>query len=359
MALALTKDLYEGEARKKLLAYIGVLIPLCPMIAPTMGAFMMQYVSWRGIFVSQALLALPALYGSFRLKETLDAPSSGGIRAALGRYANLARNAPYMVYTLAFAVVNLSFFAFIGGSSDLYIVDYGLTKEAFGLYFAFNALALMLGSLMCSRLCVGIESFRILIISLLGMTVAAGIMVVFGGPTPMHFALPMFAYSFFLGLSRPISNHVVLEEVHRDTGTASSLLTFFNFLIGAVGMELISFDWGSKPMVIGLMGLGGALFAIAAVLGMQLKKQTGLMTMAGSEPDKDSRPASRPDAMLRYCGISSPGPSESEKKRLGINGNSLDIDAQMQMRAGRPSGRSGQPDFLPAPHHFSFLHHDF
>ena len=48
----------------------------------------------------------------------------------------------------------------------------------------------------------------------------------------MLFALPMFGYTFFLGLSRPISNHLILEQVDQDAGTASSLLTFFFFLCG-------------------------------------------------------------------------------------------------------------------------------
>lgn len=62
MALALTKDLYRGIEQKKILAYIGVLIPLCPMVAPTIGTLMLQYVSWRGIFMAQAILTLPALF---------------------------------------------------------------------------------------------------------------------------------------------------------------------------------------------------------------------------------------------------------------------------------------------------------
>ena len=140
MSLALAKDLYSGDARKKLLAYIGVLIPLCPMIAPTIGAFMLEYVSWRGIFLFQAFLALPTLYGSFRLQDPTPRGESGGLAVALKRYATLMRNKNYMVYVLAFSLVNLAFFAFVGGSSDIYIRGFGLSESRFGLFFAFNAL---------------------------------------------------------------------------------------------------------------------------------------------------------------------------------------------------------------------------
>jgi DHA1 family bicyclomycin/chloramphenicol resistance-like MFS transporter len=101
MALTLTKDLYSGNEQKKILAYIGVLIPLCPMVAPSIGALMLQYVSWRGIFLAQATLTLPALYGSFRLKEPMntDHAGTGGVLAAIRRYGRLARNGAYMGYT--------------------------------------------------------------------------------------------------------------------------------------------------------------------------------------------------------------------------------------------------------------------
>ena len=93
-----------------------------------------------------------------------------------------------------------------------------------------------------------------------------------GQATPTNFALSMFAYSLFLGMSRPISNHLILKQVRQDTGTASSLLTFFNFLCAAIAMELISLDWSSKPMAIAVMGLVGSTIPFAAILAMKREK---------------------------------------------------------------------------------------
>jgi DHA1 family bicyclomycin/chloramphenicol resistance-like MFS transporter len=274
MALTLTKDLYRGNEQKKILAYIGVLIPLCPMVAPSIGALMLKYVSWRGIFLAQAVFTLPALYGSFRLKEPITTKhiGTGGVSAAIKRYVRLVCNRTYMVYTLAFSVTGFSFFAFLGGSSDIYIRSFGMTAQTYSLYFAFNAFAMMLGSLLCARVLVNVESRRILLISLVGMFFSTGILLILGKVTPANFALSMFAYSLFLGMSRPISNHLILQQVHQDTGTASSLLTFFNFLCAAVAMELISLDWSSKPMVIGVMGLAGSAVPFATILAIQRGK---------------------------------------------------------------------------------------
>lgn len=272
MSLALAKDLYQGDARKKLLAYIGVLIPLCPMVAPTIGALLLRSFSWRFIFMSQAVLALPALYGCFRLRETMTDGGARGIRAVLAPYGRLLRNKGYMIYAVSFSVLNFAFFAFIGGSSDIYIKGFGLSGNWFGVYFAFNALAMMSGSLLCSRLCVGIESGRILTVSLVGMLGSAALLALLHGGTPLRFALPMAMYTFFLGMSRPISNHVTLEQVDSDTGTAASLLTFFVFMCGGLAMEAIAFDWPSKPLAIGIMGLAGSLLPMAAVYFVRVRE---------------------------------------------------------------------------------------
>ena len=86
------------------------------------------------------------------------------------------------------------------------------------------------------------------------------------GLSPLAFALPMFVYTFFLGMGRPISNHVILEQVDKDTGTAASLLTFFIFLCAGVAMEVISLDWASKTAAIGITAVAGSLLPLAAVL---------------------------------------------------------------------------------------------
>jgi DHA1 family bicyclomycin/chloramphenicol resistance-like MFS transporter len=266
MSLALAKDLYDGEGRKKLLAYLGVIVPLCPMVAPTIGAFMLSHVSWRGIFLSQAILSLTALYGAFRLTEPLQEKGSGGFSAAVGRYRDLLRNKAYLGYAISFSLLGFPFFAYIASSADIFITGFGMTEQTYGLYFAFNAFALMIGSFLCSRLCVGIASRTILLVSVTGMICSAAAMLYLGGDTPVLFALPMFAYSMFLGMSRPISNHMILEQVQKDAGTASSLLTFFFFICGAIAMETISFNWESKPLAIAIMGLAATITPLIVVI---------------------------------------------------------------------------------------------
>lgn len=276
LSLALAKDLYEGQERQKILAYIGVIIPLCPMVAPMLGGFMLKYLSWRWIFICQGTLALAGLYGALRLKEPEFERTRGGILSVAQRYVVLLKNRSYISYTLAFCIMPAGFFSFVAASSNIYIVGFGMSAETYGLYFGFNALCMMIGSLLCSRLCVGHSTYSILLFSLVGLLAGGVGMLVTGGATPLLFLVPMGTISFFVGLSRPISMNIVLEQVEKDVGAASALVTFAFFLLGAIAMELISFDWWpSKAMFIGMLSvIGSALPFVAVVYLHRQQKRT-------------------------------------------------------------------------------------
>jgi DHA1 family bicyclomycin/chloramphenicol resistance-like MFS transporter len=54
MCMAICRDRYEGPRRKYILAWIGIILGLTPMIAPTIGALLLRLAHWRFIFVVQA-----------------------------------------------------------------------------------------------------------------------------------------------------------------------------------------------------------------------------------------------------------------------------------------------------------------
>lgn len=265
LSLALSKDLYEGKDRQRILAYIAVILSVCPMLAPTLGGWVMLVGSWRLIFVCQAVLALVGLYGSFLLKEPLTERTSGGVLAVAGRYLVLLRNGRFLLVALAFSIMSIPHFAYIGGSSAIFITDFGISEQAYGIYFGLNAVGLMLGAMLCSRLGAARDGNFVLHVALFGLLAAGGAMLYFGGTTPLRLVVPMFCCTFALGLSRPISNNMVLEQVDTDIGAASSILTFSIFTFGAFGMWLISLDWADKPMLIGKLIIMGALTPMLAM----------------------------------------------------------------------------------------------
>jgi DHA1 family bicyclomycin/chloramphenicol resistance-like MFS transporter len=264
LSMAIAKDLFSAQRRQQILAHIGVIVALAPMMAPLAGGLVIKWLSWRWVFFIQAGWGLVAFAGVWRMTEPLDTKVSASLIMIAGRYLHLLKNGRYLAMTLLMALGLIPMFAFIAGSTSIYMSHYGLNAQHFGFFFGANALALMVGSYACGRLTRKINGWLLLRIGFAGMAAGGGALLGVGHLGVVPFAVAMFGITFFIGLTRPMSNNLVLEQVDHDVGTAASLLMFLYFVTGALGMAMISLDWSSRIRVIALLaGVGGAVILVA------------------------------------------------------------------------------------------------
>jgi len=266
LALAISKDAYAGHERGRVLATIGTITAVAPMIAPIFGGWILAGFSWRWIFVTQALFGGAAWIGTLRLPETLKTPAITPLLQTVGAYLDLFRNRRYIVYTLMTSLIGLAHFAFIGGSADIYITQIGLSAQAYGYFFALNAMAMMMGAFTCSRIVRRSRSKTFITVSFSGILIGGLAILISPLPGPWALALPMAIITFSYGFNRPLCHNLILEEVDRNAGAASSFLTFSYFIVGAFSMWLIALDWSDKIGTIGILGAGSG----GLVLGLWL-----------------------------------------------------------------------------------------
>ncbi len=256
LALAIAKDLFEARQRAQVIAYVSVILALAPMLAPIIGGWIMTIATWHFIFVAQAALGSVALAAVWLMPEPLKSFNHEPLRRSLRAYGRLLANRRFTGLNLATAVLSLPFFAFIAGSADIYILRFGLSETTFGYFFAFNALSLMSGSYLFSRLARSFSTRNLLTFSFGGI-LAAGLWMCLSSHTgPWDLALPNWVLGFCVGLSRPPATNLILDQVDHDTGSASSLIAFSFMLLGSLGMYIVSLGWADKITVIGALGAG-------------------------------------------------------------------------------------------------------
>ena len=271
LALAITSDLFQGERRAKMFSYISIMMALAPMLAPIIGGWIMTILSWRFAFVAQAIMGAISWCGVLRMKESLESPNDEKLTKALSSYWRLFKNTRFFKLNTALALFSLPLFAFIAGSTDIYITHFGLSQTTFGYFFGFNALASMCGAFFFSRIAGRIVDHKILTICFLGVLLAGVHMTFSQKAVPWDLALPMWVVGFFLGLSRPPGMNLIMEQVDRDRGAASSMIVFSFMMIGTVGMWLISLDWTDKIQIIGILALATGTLNMAFWLGSKSK----------------------------------------------------------------------------------------
>jgi len=152
----------------------------------------------------------------------------------------------------------LAHFAFIGGSADIYITYLGLSEQTFSYFFAFNATGMMAGAFVCGRVVRRFRSIPLITASFAGILTGALWLLFIRGPGPWGLTLPMTLMTFSYGFNRPLSHNLILEQVDRNVGAASSLLTFSFVIVGAFAMWLIALEWSDKIRIIGILGAGSS-----------------------------------------------------------------------------------------------------
>jgi MFS transporter, DHA1 family, multidrug resistance protein len=266
IAMAMSKDLFSGKERERVLATIGIIMALAPMLAPTFGGWVLAYRSWSWIFYAQAAIGCLAFLGVLRMDETHGARNPTSLAQVARAYGRLMRNTPFVAVTLLMAVCMFPLYGFIAASSEIYINGFGTSEQVFGYFFALNAMSLMAGSFGCLRLVKGYDSQTVMTMGFVGVVIGSLCLLVGIGFGPWGFALPMSLITFSLGLSRPTSNNLILEQVQQDAGAASSLLLFTFFLFGAVSMWITSQEWASRQALLGGMGAGCGLVSLISWL---------------------------------------------------------------------------------------------
>jgi len=255
MAFAICKDRFEGYLRQRIFIQIGIIVAAAPMISPVIGGWVIKLYSWRLVFIIQALMGLVALFGVYKMPESLQAPAKESFSRVAGSYVRLFGNPRYILLALTFAVTGIPFFAFIAGSSDIYITTLGYNERQFGYFFGLNAAAFMVAPAFFSRMTRRFPLLPLLTAGFTGMLGAAILMLCSRLPAPWRIAVPMWILTFSFSFCRPPSNNLILEQVDQDIGAASSFMVFIFFITGACSMGVISLNWKDKITALGWMGV--------------------------------------------------------------------------------------------------------
>lgn len=255
IVFAISKDRFTGQQRQRVFIHIGVIVATAPMIAPILGGWIIKLFSWQWIFMLQTVLGTIALIGVCLMDESLQPENPPSFGQVASSYLRLLRNSRYfsLLVTVSFTCVPV--FAFIGGSSDLYITRFGYDERQFGYFFGFNSLAFVLAPLTFSHLARRYTITQLMPCAFIGMLCSSLLLLCPWIPNPWRLTVPMFLLTFSFSFCRPAGNNLILEQVDRDTGAASSLMVFFYFMTGALSMWFFSLDWSDKVVMLGRMGV--------------------------------------------------------------------------------------------------------
>ena len=268
VALAMVRDLYQGREMARITSFVMMIFILIPAVAPSIGAVIIHFVGWRGVFGGFVVLALVgSLWLGLRRAETLPPAARRPLNlkslAASAREVLLNRQVQLitLVMTLGFGQM----FALLSSAQQLFVETYG-TGENFPLWFAGMALLSGSGTVLNARYVMRLGMRRIVKSAYAMQVVVSGVMtvLVYADLLPEALRFPAFflwavSVFFMAGVTFGNLNAMALQRMGHVAGMAASVIAAAS-TIGAVLIAApvgLAYDGTARPIILATLVCSG------------------------------------------------------------------------------------------------------
>lgn len=154
IARAIVRDRYHGNRAAQVMSMLGAAMAVVPLIAPTIGSWVLVLVHWRATYGVLALFAVAVLIGLRQFTESAPAIGQGslGILRVLKLFSSCLSNSRFVGYQLCGTASYSAILAYLSTVAFFMRDVFELPPEYFGYAFAVSVAGFMVGALICSRL---------------------------------------------------------------------------------------------------------------------------------------------------------------------------------------------------------------
>ncbi|WP_379658993.1 multidrug effflux MFS transporter [Pseudonocardia yunnanensis] len=266
IALAIVRDLYTGRAAATLLSRLILVMGVSPVIAPTVGGYVLAFTSWRGVFAVLALIGLVLIPVAARaLPETLppERRQTTGVLGTLRTYGGLLRDRTFLGLVLVAGLAMSAVMAYVSGASFVFQEEYGLSEQVFGLVFGTAAIWLIAATQLNPVLLRRFEPRQLLLAAVVAGSVAALVLLtvaLLGLGGVIGFLVALWLVLFAVGLALPNAPAVALSRHGEAAGTAAALLGAVQFGVGALVSPLVGV-LGNNAIAMAIIVAGGLVLS--------------------------------------------------------------------------------------------------
>ncbi|TDF86700.1 MFS transporter [Pseudomonas sp. H9] len=264
---ALNEAFSEADA-VRMMALLANIALLSPLLGPLVGTLLLEWVSWRWLFVvfgACAVLSWLALYRF--MPETLGVVRRDGsrlafqpihLKALLLGYTQLLSNRRFVAGSAALGLVGLPLIGWIGLSPVLLIHDEGLSTLDYALWQLPVFGGLILGNLIINRIADRYPLKRLVqralwpyLAGLSGMMLATWLL-----PGVPSLVAGMSVYALGLGIANAVLYRMTLFSSEQSKGLVSAMLGMITIALLGVGGALLA-----------MLGAGASLLSFALAAG--------------------------------------------------------------------------------------------
>jgi MFS transporter, DHA1 family, multidrug resistance protein len=279
---AMVRDLHEPAEGARTLARGLMMMSIVPITGPFIGGLLDTALGWQGPFMALMVFSASVLLLVWRVMpetNTQRNPQATDVAPLLRNYRSIARHPVFLAYNTVSALSFGGIFAFLSGSSFVFISIFGLSRTLYGLAFGITGLAYLLGTLLARRLVAqrGIQR-TVRFATLLSVSAGSTLLALALVPVhhPLAVLLPCAAFIFAHAMIQPCTQSACTAPFPQMAGAASALNGFSQMAVAVLIGIVIgkSFNGTTLPLALTLFTMSVAV----ALTGWLVVKRYGDMS---------------------------------------------------------------------------------
>ena len=270
---SMVQDLFQGAERTRVMAYIGMVLGMCPPLATVIGGQLHVRLGWQSNFVLMTALAALMFLAAWRglparppLRADGDSAQTHWLLAMGRAYARLAREPAFLLYVTILSLSTATFYAFLAGA-PIVMRSYGVGPDGVGWYIMCVPMAYIVGNFLTSHWVRDKGERRVMQIGQAAAVTGLVLLLALGFAglkTPLAFSLPLILLGLGHGLLVPPSISGTVGLIPALAGAAAAAAGLVQQLMGAFGGYAVGLMPHDGAVNLGLLMMGFTLCALAA-----------------------------------------------------------------------------------------------
>ena len=231
------RHIYQQNTAKGM-SYVSMIMMVAPLIAPSVGSFILGFSVWSTIFLVLAAYSFIILV--FVQVYLIDIPihtsEKKGLALFFDSYKTVLSNTDARADILSSMFVSFGFFCFLTSVPFIYLDLYKVSEQLFGILFAFNVMSLIFGNFLNTRIVPRIGSRKMLYVGLVCGFISGLCLLTF---SILHLSLYYIVAAIAplmmsLGVTASNADSLILMKFEKNTGTATAVIGTLRFGSGAL-----------------------------------------------------------------------------------------------------------------------------
>ncbi|XCF05038.1 multidrug effflux MFS transporter [Tamlana crocina] len=269
ISISMVRDEFSGDYMAKIISIIVMFFLLVPVIAPTLGQFLMQFFDWTSVFYFNLIFGVLIMFWFWsRQPETLEKEKR--IRFSSSLFVNgtkeFFKNTDAIAFTLISGFITGSFMVYLSTSQQIFQEQYNLA-EMFPYIFASLAISIGLATFLNSRLVVRFGMMHMAFMACIAYAFISVLYVIlfWSGNNPSiyillgFFALQFFAVGFLFGNLRALA----MQPLGHIAGIGAAIN---GFLSTVLAVPIANYIGGFVQSSVLPLFVGFSVFGILSLL---------------------------------------------------------------------------------------------